>query len=456
MRPVQYIRMRSELKPMLALAIPVVTAEIGWIMMGIVDTIMVGPLGPAAIGAVGVGSTLFMTGAVFGIGLLMGLDTFVSQSFGAGRIQECHRWLFNGLALGALFSMPLMLAVAGFVALMPRFGFHGDVLALIRPYIGTVLWSALPLMIYVAFRRYLQAMNVVRPVMIALITANMINIAGNYVLIFGRFGFPEMGVVGSAWATVFARVYLAVFLLLVVIRRERRYSTGLHDVSMWPERDRLVRLFRLGLPAALQITIEVGVFAAASALAGGVGPAAVAAHQIALNLASFTFMIPFGMASAGAVRVGQAVGRGDVAGVRAAGNAALLIGGGFMAAAGLVFVAMPRPLLRLFTDDAGVLAIGFTLLAIAAVFQLFDGVQAVSTGLLRGLGDTHTAMVWHLIGHWAVGLPLGYVLCFRQGWGVPGLWIGLSTGLILVGIVLATLWFYRARRLTAETLPLIA
>ena len=441
---------------MLVLALPVITAEIGWIMMGIVDTIMVGDLGPAAIGAVGVGSTLFMTGAVFGIGLLMGLDTFVSQAFGAGRIAECHRWLFNGLALGVLFSIPLMLAIGGMVLLLPRFGFHDEVLVLIRPYVATLVWSALPLMLFAAFRRYLQAMNVVRPVMIALVTANLVNIAGNYVLIFGRYGFPALGVVGSAWATVIARVYLALFLFVVIVHRERKYSTGLHDVSMWPERERLVRLFRLGLPAALQITVEVGVFGAASALAGGVGPAAVAAHQVVLNLASFTFMIPFAMASAGAVRVGQAVGRGDVAGVRAAGKAALLIGAGFMAFAGLVFLLLPRPLLHMFTDDPGVLAIGLTLLWIAALFQLFDGVQAVCTGLLRGLGNTHTAMVWHLVGHWAVGLPLGYALCFWKGWGVPGLWAGLSTGLILVAIVLVTLWFYKANRLRTETLPMLA
>lgn len=437
---------------MLALAIPVVTAEIGWIMMGIVDTIMVGPLGPAAIGAVGVGSTLFMTPAVFGIGLLMGLDTFVSQAFGAGRIQECHRWLFNGLALAVIYSVPLMLIVAGGLLLLPSFGFHGDVLALITPYIGTVIWSALPLMVYAAFRRYLQAMNIVRPVMIALITANIVNVAGNYVLIFGHYGFPEMGVVGSAWATVVARVYMAAFLFLVIVTRERKMSSGLHDVPMRPERERLSRLFRLGVPAALQISVEVGVFAAASALAGALTPAAVAAHQIALNLASFMFMIPFGMSSAGAVRVGQAVGRGDVHGVRVAGQAALVIGGGFMAGAGLLFVLMPRPLLRLFTDDPGVMAIGMSLLAIAALFQLFDGVQAVSTGLLRGLGDTRTAMVCHLVGHWAVGLPLGYALCFWWNWGVPGLWTGLSTGLILIGIVLVGLWFYRAHHLRVETM----
>ena len=441
---------------MLRLAIPVVTAEIGWIMMGIVDTIMVGPLGPAAIGAVGVGSTLFMTPAVFGIGLLMGLDTFVSQSFGAGRIQECHRWLFNGVALAVLYSIPLMLLVTGGLYLLPSFGFHGDVLTLITPYIGTVIWSALPLMMYAAFRRYLQAMNVVRPVMIALITANLVNVAGNYLLIFGHFGFPEMGVVGSAWATVVARVYLAVFLFLVILRRERKLSTGLHDVPMRAQRERLARLFRLGLPAALQITVEVGVFAAASALAGALTPAAVAAHQIALNLASFMFMIPFGMASAGAVRVGQAVGRGDVEGVRAAGQAALLIGGGFMACAGLLFVAAPLPLLHLFTRDPDVIAIGLSLLAIAALFQLFDGVQAVSTGLLRGLGDTRTAMLCHVFGHWAVGLPLGYALCFWWNWGVPGLWTGLSAGLIIIGIILAGLWFYRAHHLRTETMPMMA
>jgi MATE family multidrug resistance protein len=386
----------------------------------------------------------------------MGLDTFVSQSFGAGRIQECHRWLFNGVALAVLYSIPLMLLVTGGLYLLPSFGFHGDVLTLITPYIGTVIWSALPLMVYAAFRRYLQAMNVVRPVMIALITANLVNVAGNYLLIFGHFGFPEMGVVGSAWATVIARVYLAIFLFLVILRRERKLSTGLHDVPMRAERERLVRLLKLGLPAALQITVEVGVFAAASALAGALTPAAVAAHQIALNLASFMFMIPFGMASAGAVRVGQAVGRGDVEGVRVAGQAALLIGGGFMACAGLLFVAAPLPLMHLFTRDPEVIAIGLSLLAIAALFQLFDGVQAVSTGLLRGLGDTRTAMLCHLFGHWAVGLPLGYALCFWWGWGVPGLWTGLSTGLILIGIVLVGLWFYRAHHLRAETLPLVA
>jgi MATE family multidrug resistance protein len=437
---------------MLALAIPVVTAEIGWILMGIVDTIMVGPLGPAAIGAVGVGSTLFMTPAVFGIGLLLGLDTFVSQAFGAGRIQECHRWLFNGLALAVIYSVPLMLIVGGGLLLLPSFGFHGEVLTLITPYIGTVIWSALPLMVYAAFRRYLQAMNIVRPVMIALITANLVNVAFNYVLIFGHYGFPAMGVVGSAWATVIARVYMAAFLFFVIVTRERKMSSGLHDVPMRPERERLTRLFRLGLPAALQITVEVGVFAAASALAGALTPAAVAAHQIALNLASFMFMIPFGMASAGAVRVGQAVGRGDVHGVRVAGQAALLIGGGFMAGAGLLFVLMPRPLLRLFTDDPEVIAIGLSLLAIAALFQLFDGVQAVSTGLLRGLGDTRVAMLCHVFGHWVVGLPLGYALCFWWGWGVPGLWTGLSSGLILIGIVLVGLWFYRAHHLRPDTM----
>lgn len=441
---------------MLALAIPVITAEIGWIMMGIVDTIMVGPLGPAALGAVGVGSTLFMTPAVFGIGLLLGLDTFVSQNFGAGRIQECHRWLFNGVALALIYAIPLMLIVAFGLWLMPAFGFHGEVLTLIRPYIGTVIWSALPLMLYAAFRRYLQAMNVVRPVMIALITANLVNVVGNYALIYGHWGLPALGVVGSGWATVMARVYMALFLFLIIVIRERRVSSGLHDVPIRAERERLARLFRLGLPAALQITVEVGVFAAASVLAGALTPAAVAAHQIALNLASFMFMIPFGMASAGAVRVGQAVGRGSVDGVRAAGKAALVIGGGFMAGAGLLFVLAPRPLLLLFTRDTEVIGIGLSLLAIAALFQLFDGLQAVSTGLLRGLGDTRTAMVCHVVGHWAIGLPLGYALCFWRGWGVPGLWAGLSIGLISIGIVLVGLWFYRARHLRVETMPMVA
>ena len=195
----------------------------------------------------------------------------------------------------------------------------------------------------------------------------------------------------------------------------------------------------------MQVTLEVGVFAAVTALAGRLAPVTLAAHQIVLNVASVTFMVPLGVGSAGAVRVGQAVGRRDAPGARHAGWAALTLGGGFMSCAAVVFVLAPYPILGLFTTDTAVIRVGVSLLLVAAVFQLFDGLQGVATGVLRGFGDTRTPMLWNLAGHWFFGLPVGYLLCFVMGWGVVGLWIGLSTGLILVGVVLVVVWWRRAR-----------
>jgi len=430
---------------MLTLAVPVVLAEVGWFAMSIVDTVMVGPLGPAALGAVGTGSILFMTLMVFGFGTLLALDTFVSQSFGAGRTDECHRWLFAGLQLALVLSVVLMAASAAGLALLPAFGFHPDLLEALNAYTRPLLWSAPPLLAYVVFRRYLQAMNIVRPVMIALVAANLMNLLGNWMLIYGHFGFPAMGVVGSAYATVASRVVLAISLFGVIVYRERDTPSGLHDVPFQWEVRRMWRIFQLGWPAALQITLEVGVFAAASALAGRIGPLASAANQVVLNIAGLIFMIPFGLGSAAAVRVGQAVGRRDLAGVRRSGWVALSLASIVMTGSAVLFLAAPEMLMRVYSSDIRVIELGIVLLFICSVFQLFDGLQTVATGALRGLGDTRTAMFVNLVGHWLIGLPIGYVLCFNRGWGVAGLWTGLSIGLILIGSSLLLAWGVKSR-----------
>jgi len=435
---------------MLSLAVPVVLAEIGWVSMGIVDTIMVGPLGPAAIGAVGVGSTLFIALAVFGIGLLLGLDTLVSQAFGAGRVEECHRWLRHGVALALLLTLPLTAVAWIGTASLGVWGFAPEVLALTGPYLGIVIWSTPPLLLYAAFRRYLQAINVVRPVMVALVSANVVNAVANWALVYGHLGAPALGVNGAAWATVISRVYMAMALLATIIAHDRRHATGLFAVAPNVEIVRLRRLVALGLPAALQVVLEVGVFASASAFAGRLAPVSLAAHQIVLNMAAFTFMVPLGLSSAAAVRVGQAVGRRDPEGAARAGWTALALGLTFMSAAALTFLLAPRLLLSLFTTDPTVTRLGVSLLFIAAIFQLFDGTQGVLTGALRGLGDTRTPMIWNLAGHWLLGLPLGYSLCFVWGWGVSGLWVGLSIGLIAVGLVLLTAWVRRVGSLSGE------
>jgi MATE family multidrug resistance protein len=432
---------RAELPALGRLAGPVVVAEIGWMFMGIVDTLMVGPLGPAAIGGVGMGSSLFFWLAVFGMGLLLGLDTVVSQAAGAGDAVRCRRWLWQGLALAIVVAGPIALASEALRVNLGRLGLHPEVAPIVDGYLGVVFYSLLPLLVYAATRRYLQAIGVVAPVMFTLVTANIVNALGNWVLIYGGLGVPAMGPVGAAWATVGARAYMALALLTVVVLLDRRRGEqAIWRVPRAPSIEDLVKLTRLGFPAAMQITLEVGVFALASALAGKLVPAALAAHQVALNLAGFTFMIPLGVSSAAAVRVGHAVGRRDGRGVRVAGWTAIAAVVLVMSTAALVFVLAAEPLVRLFTRDAAVIEIGMALLGVAAMFQIFDGLQVVATGALRGVGNTRTPMVWNLVGHWLLGLPTGWTLCFVLGWGVVGLWTGLSVGLIVCGIVLVFVW----------------
>jgi MATE family multidrug resistance protein len=435
---------------MLALSAPVVMAEVGWVTMGIVDTLMVGRLGPAAIGAVGLASVLFFAVAIFAMGLLLGLDPLVARAFGAKRVDECHRWLVAGVWLGVLVALPFVGAVYLMTASLGGWGLPPEVLILARPYLSILTWSLPPLLLYVAFRRYLQAMSVVRPVMLALVAANLVNAGANWILIFGRLGAPAMGVRGSAYATLAARVFMAACLFVVIVRREAHTSPRLRDTPLGLDIRRVRTLMALGFPAAGQAVLEVGVFAAATALAGRVSANALAAHQIALNMASVTFMVPLGIASAAAVRVGQAIGRHDPRGAVNAGWTAIVLGVGFMAAAATAFLTIPSALVRAFTSDGVVVEVGVALLFVAAAFQLFDGLQGVTTGALRGLGDTRTAMLWNLAGHWLIGLPLGYALCFHSHLGVVGLWWGLSTGLMICGVGLILVWLRKASGLLAQ------
>jgi multidrug resistance protein, MATE family len=401
---------------------------------------MVGRVSAEAIGAVSIGSVLFFSVAIFGMGLLLGLDALVAQAFGAQNLQECHQWLVHGVYLSLILSLPLMALIWLVIPLMPSWGIHPEVLRQTVPFLKALTWGLLPLLLYASFRRYLQAMGLVKPVMFVLVTANLINAAGNWVLIYGHLGAPAMGAEGSGWSTCLARLYMSVSLMVYILYYDRRYQTGLLKTPLIPSLKRIRQLFRLGFPAAMQITLEVGVFAAATTLAGKLEPTSLAAHQIVLNIASLTFMVPLGVASAGAVRVGQAIGRGDPEGAARSGWTALSLGAGFMLFAGMSFLLLPDPILRIFTFDTQIISTGVSLLLVAAVFQLFDGLQVVATGVLRGTGDTRTPMICNLIGHWLLGLPVGYALCFIWGEGVIGLWIGLSLGLIWVGTILLWVW----------------
>ncbi|HEY7820370.1 MAG TPA: MATE family efflux transporter, partial [Vicinamibacteria bacterium] len=297
----------GELRPMLRLAIPVVIAELGWTAMSTVDTIMVGRLGAEAIGAVALGSALFLGVTIFGMGLLLGLDTVISQAYGAGNLRDCHRSLVHGVYLALFLTAPLTLALYGLLALLPRMGIEPRVLAFTIPYMRPVIWSLLPLLLYAAARRYLQATGHERAVMFALVSANFLNAFVNWTFIFGQLGLPRLGVSGAAWATLLSRVYMAAFLLGAIVYHDRRGPKQLFPLPLGIDWPRVRRLLDLGIPAALQITLEVALFSAATALAARLDAASLAAHQIAITVASTTFMVPYGIASASAVRVGHAV-----------------------------------------------------------------------------------------------------------------------------------------------------
>jgi multidrug resistance protein, MATE family len=432
---------------MIALAVPVVLSELGWMAMGVVDTIMVGRLGPAAIGAVALGNAICYTPSIFGAGLLLSLDTLVSQAYGRNDHDACHRWLAQGVYLACFAALPIMVVLALASVWLPRFGIAFEVAGPASSYLVRLLWGTLPLLLYAATRRYLQGVGQVRVVTFTYVMANLVNWFLNWVLIYGKLGAPALGVNGSAISTVFARITMAVALLAFAWRYERKRGHPLFKHWAAPQAARLRQLLRLGAPAAGQILLEVGAWNLATFTAGYLTPVALATHQIVLNYASVTYMVPLGISAATAVSVGHAVGAGDVARARRAGWMALALGAIFMLLAAVVLLLWPVPLIELYTHDAQVLAVGRSLLVIVAAFELFDGIQTVSTGALRGLGETHAPMIANLVGYWVLGLPLGFFLCFGLKWGIYGLWIGLTLALIVIALALIARWRRDAARI---------
>ncbi len=433
--------MREELFQMIRLASPLVLAELGWMAMGVVDTMFVGRVGAEAIGAVGLGTMVFYGIAVCASGLLFGLDTYVAQAFGAADRDECRRWLVAGMWLAIVLIPGVMSGVWLLEQMLPRFGVGAPVLSATRPYLGALMWSAPPLMIYFALRRYLQALHIARPVMMTLLTANLVNLAGNWLFVLGRLGAPRLGAEGAGWATCASRIYMMAVMAFVLWK----VDPDVFRISWKPDVRRMWALVRLGAPAAGQMAVEIGVFATVTVLVSRLNATALAGHQIALTTVSTTFMMPLGISSAAAVRVGFAVGREDRHAAARAGWTAVGLGSAVMSAAALALIVIPEWIARLFTPDANVIATAATILRVAAFFQLFDGLQIVVTGSLRGAGDTRTPMICHFIGYWILGLPLGAMLCFGRGWGAPGLWVGLSAGLIAIGLALILFWWRTAR-----------
>ncbi len=416
--------------------------------MNVVDTIMVADLGASAIGAIAIGGSAFYSFAVFGMGLLLGLDTLVSQSYGAGDRKDGHKSLAQAVYIALFLTLPLMFIFSVLPLAFRPAGLNESVSRLAAQFIRHLSYSTLPLLLYGAFRRYLQATGHARPVTFVLITANLVNWLFNWLLIQGHWGLPGLGVVGSALSTVFARVYMAAALGFFIWWFERNLDPGPSDIIRRFDRARVAHLLRIGFPAASQILLEISAFGMAAFFAGRLAPVALAAHQIAISVAATSYMIPLGISSAAAVIVGHATGGRAPVTARRRGYIAISVGVVAALVAALLFLAWPSVILRIYTRDRAILAIAVKLLAVAAAFQLFDSVQTVTTGALRGLGNTHVAMLINLAGYWLFGLPVGWLLCFRYGYGVYGIWWGLTLSLAAI----ATSLFFYWGRASARTL----
>ncbi|MBA3259529.1 MAG: MATE family efflux transporter, partial [Gemmatimonadales bacterium] len=363
---------------MLRLALPVVIIQVGMMAMGVVDTIMVGHVSARALAAVALGNLYFFGLAVFAMGTLLVLDPVVAQAVGAGDEPAIARGMQRGVLLASLLTVPavgLLIAAEGFMTLARQ---PAEVVPVAAAYAVRLAPAILPFFVFIVFRQSLQAMRLTVPIVIAIVVANLANAALNWILIFGRFGLPAMGVEGSAWATTISRWLLALLLVALVHRRLSPYLWPLRP-EIW-ELAPLGRMLRLGVPIGCQYVLEFGAFALVALMMGWLGEMEMAGHQVAINLASLTFMVPLGTSDAASVLVGQAVGRQDPDAARGAAHSALLCGAGFMTFTAAVFLALPGPLARLYTDDVSVVMLAATLIPLAGVFQVFDGLQAVGGG----------------------------------------------------------------------------
>jgi MATE family multidrug resistance protein len=460
---------RSELPPLVHLALPLIAGELGWVAMSLVDTIMLGHLPDSALAmsAAALAQVLFNT-FCFGVGgVLLGLDTLISQALGARQQHEANRWLLHGLVMALALSALLIVLFAFTPVLLLHLPVDHAILAQAVPAMQGLNYGTLPLLLYFTLRRYLQAHHHGRPIAFALISANLVNAAGDWLLIFGHrfhiathlYAIPAFGVTGSSWSTSFARLYLMAVLVFAVWRADRNHHYGLltslrDQGSRRIEYHHLRRLFLLGAPAGASIFVEIAIFALVTSLIATFGRLPLAGHEVALQCASTTFMVPFAISAATSVRVGHAIGRmrigiGTSANVIAAGWSGIGTGAAFMLCASVLLLSIPTAIARLFTPDPGVIAAAVPLLLIAAGFQFFDGVQITATGALRGSGNTHAAFVTQLIAYWVIGMPLGILLGFHEKQGAAGLWWGLLIALTCGAIAMCFFWRRTTHALTA-------
>lgn len=432
---------------MFALSWPMVLASLGQVAMTATDVAMLGRLGADALAASALGSTFFFVLFIFGTGLLSALSPMLANERGRNRfaVREVRRTVRQGIWSAVILAVPFGLVLWHSDRLLALLGQDPRLIPEAVSYARAVLFSLLPAFLFVVFRNFTAALHRPRWALGVTLGAVALNVLVNWVLIFGNLGAPALGVVGAGIATsiVSSAMVLAAIAILSLDRRFRRYHLiGRLWRSDWP---RLKSLWRLGLPIAATLIFEVGIFSGAVLLMGLISPVALAAHQIAIQIASVAFMVPMGIGQAVTVRIAGAAGARDPDGVARAAQVAMLLGVGFMCFTAVGMVVAPMLVIGLFIDaaapaNAEVVALAVKLLVLAAIFQVVDGAQAIAIGMLRGLQDTKAPMLVALFGYWGIGFPLGVLLAFPLGLGAVGVWIGLAASLAVVAVLLLYRW----------------
>lgn len=432
---------RRELSQLFRLAAPLAAAQAGTQLMGLVDVAVLGRYGARELAGAGLANALFFAVSVFGMGIVMGVDPLISQALGAGDRARARRVMWQGVWLALVVAGLLTVVLLGAAFAIPRIGTSSEMVEPARIYLLIRTTGLVPFLLFYVARAYLQAEHLTRPLLVSMIAANVFNLAADIVLVFGGGVLPEwtgplraipsLGVAGAAIATVSC----SILQLAIVGIAIRAVDVGIDVDHRW-ETAEVARAARVGLPLGFQMGAEVGIFALVGLLAARLGTMHMAAHQLVLGLASFTFTVAVGVAAAGSVRVGRAIGARDSAGTLTAGRMAFVGGVIVMGISAIAFALFPEGIARLVTDQPNVIAAAMPLMLVAAVFQLSDGIQAVGAGVLRGAADTKYAFIANLIGHWAVGLPVALWLGFRMGLGIVGLWWGLCAGLTVVAVLL--------------------
>jgi MATE family multidrug resistance protein len=442
----------AETRATLALGWPLILTNLAQTAMTATDVVMMGWLGADALAAGALGSNLYFATMIFGLGLTTAAAPMIARERGrkGHSVRDVRRTVRQGMWAAVAIAVPMWVFLWHSEAILLAMGQEPVLSVQAGHYVRALQWSILPFFFFLVLRSFVSALE--RPLWALVVGGGgvIVNAVAAWCLIFGHLGLPALGLVGAGIATTLADVLMFAALAVVVYtdRRFRRYHLfGRFWRADWP---RFRELCRLGLPIGAMIALEVIVFNVATFLMGLIGAASLAAHSIAIQIASVSFMVPLGLSQAATVRVGRAYGARDVDGVRRAGWTAFALGVGFMALTGLAMILFPRTLVGIFLDldapaNAAVIDLAVSFLAVAALFQVADGAQAVTAGMLRGLHDTRVPMLYAALGYWGIGLLLGVVLAFSAGQGGIGIWIGLATGLVVVAVLLVARWLRRDR-----------